>query len=358
MKKRIVIFGITGSVGQQAWELIRNQKDFELVGFSYHHNQELANKIKEANPSTYIWCSSDNQSGNVKSYQELLTKTQPDLVLNSMSGFAGLNVTQYCLEHGFKLALANKESMVVAGHLIDSSSIIPIDSELSSIYALIGKKDICLQTIYLTASGGPFYRIDKKQLTSITYHDAIKHPTYQMGIKISIDSATLINKCFEMIEAYYLFKCHDIRPLYHPSSIVHALIVDKNNAIYSYMSTPDMKLAINLALHNFKVDQPIIAPLDLNKLTLYFETINETDWLPIKWAQELIKNNLPAIGLIITIVDDYLINLFVHGKISFLEITTTIDNYINKYKHHSVETWADLYELKELILLELNKQFS
>lgn len=358
MKQRIVIFGITGSIGHQAWELIKDQLDFELVGFSYHTNHELAMQIKQSSNSEYIWCSSDNLNGNVASYQELLSKTKPDLVLNSMSGFAGLKVTQYCLEQGFKLALANKESMVVAGHLINPKDIIPIDSELSSIYTLLNNKNVNLQTIYLTASGGPFYHKTKEELEVVTYQDAIKHPNYQMGVKISIDSATLINKCFEMIEAAYLFQCQDVRPLYHPSSIVHGLIVDKNNAIYSYMSIPDMKLAINLALNNFKTHIPVIPLLELNKLTLYFETIDETKWLPIKWAQTLIKHKLPTIGLIITVVDDYLIDLFIKGKIAFLQITTIIDNYIEKYKNYSVQTWDELYKLKELILLDLDKQFS
>lgn len=359
MKQKIVIFGITGSIGQQAWELIKNKSNFELVGFSYHNNHELANKINKDSNSSYIWCSSDNKKGNVINYQELLNITNPDFVINSISGFSGLKVTQYCLENKIKLALANKESMVVAGHLINPKNIIPIDSELSAIYALICKnKNIYPQTIYLTASGGPFYHKTNNQLKSITYHEAIKHPNYKMGAKISIDSATLINKCFEMIEAHYLFKCNDVRPLFHPSSIVHGLVVDKNNAIYSYMSTPDMRLAINLALNNFIPNSPVISPLDLNKLTLYFETIDENKWLPIKWAQELIKNKLFAIGLIITIVDDYLINLFIKGKISFLEITSTINSYIKAYKNYSVKTWNEIYELKKLILLNLNKQFS
>lgn len=356
--QKIVIFGITGSIGQQAWELIKDDSNFELVGFSFHSNYELANKIKNYNKVKFACCSSDSKLGNVNNFEELIQKTNPDLVLNSLSGFSGLSLTQYCLDHNIKLALANKESMVVAGHLIDHTKIIPIDSELSSIYCLVKNPLIKLKTIYITASGGPFYNYSFEQLININYQDAIKHPTYNMGGKISIDSATLVNKCFEMIEAYYLFGVKDIKPLYHPTSIVHALVVDQNNAIYSYMSNPDMKLAINLALNNFVTNKSVINPLSLNNLNLYFEEIDDTKYLPIKWAKELIHNDKPIIGLIITIVDDFVIELFKQSKICFLQITQIIDQYVQKYKNYQVKSWEDIYNFKTIIIQELANEFN
>lgn len=353
--KKIVIFGATGSIGKQALEIIKQDTNLKLVGFTYNCNDVLAKNIIDEFKVEFVYSHSQNQYGNISSWQELLELCQPDLVINSLTGFAGVPITQYCLEHKYKLALANKESLVVAGHLINSKNILPIDSEHSALYELINKYSLQdIDTVYITASGGPFYNWTQDQLSNVTFEQAINHPTWQMGYKISIDSATLVNKCLEIIEAYYLFGIEKIKVLYHPTSIVHGLIKTKNNAVISYLSYPDMKLPISLAINDYVItNNQDFKDVDFTKLNLHFEQINEEKFLPLKWAKLLIETKNPTIGTIITVVDDYVVELFKSNKINFLDITNIIDTCINKYSHYVIKQWSDIYNLREEILKDL-----
>lgn len=353
--KKIMVFGATGSIGLQTINIIKQDSNLQLCAFTYLNNESLANEIKTQFPQAIMFCHKNPND----EWQRIIQKTQPDLVVNSITGFAGLAITQYCIENNYKLALANKESLVVAGHLIDCSKILPIDSEHSALYELVQKYGINdLNTLYLTASGGAFYNLKRNELTGISFNQAITHPTWKMGYKISIDSATLVNKCFEIIEAYHFFKIKNIVALYHPTSIVHGLIKTNNGAIISYMSYPDMKLPISLALNDYSISsKQIISDLNLSNLNLYFEQISPEKFIPLKWANDLINSNNYAIGTIITVVDDYVIELFKNNKISFLNITDIIDNYINKYQHYKVSSWNDIYNLREAILLDLRANY-
>lgn len=351
MTKTVFIFGATGSIGQQVIDIIRGNNNFQLVGISFNQNQSLANDIKDEFNLQYVF----SHSHQIE-WENLILKINPDIIVNSITGLDGIYVTKFCVDHNKFLCLANKESVVAAGSIINFNcqNIVPIDSEHSALYELIKTRPQNIKTIYITASGGPFYNLDSKQTYYKTFAETIKHPTWNMGYKISIDSATLVNKCFEMIEAYYLFRITNIKVLYHPTSIVHALIEYQDNSIVSYMSYPDMKLPIELALNNYQnISSNSIKSLDFSSLTLHFEQIYPNKYLPIKWALDLINNKLPAIGIIINVVNDYLVELFKNNKIYFGQIVPTIDQYINKYKHYLVNDFTSIFTLKQLLLDEL-----
>lgn len=357
--KRLVILGITGSIGQQALECL---EDFELVGFSYYSNIELAKKLKQRFPDAIVFSPLLSELNDVNNYEQLLDLCRPNLVLNCIVGFDGIYLTKLCIEKDYDLALANKESLVVGGYLLldllkqhPLVHLFPVDSEHSSLYQLVHTDPQKIQKIFITASGGPFYHLSEQECYHKTFEEAIKHPKWNMGYKISIDSATLVNKCFELIEAFYLFENVEIQALYHPQSIVHSLVQFVDHSIFANLSTPDMRLAINLALHGFEKQQPLIKPLDFTDLTLHFETIDPTRWLPIAWAYELMQTHNMTIGVIINVVNDYLIEQFRKGLILFGDITKLIQKYLNKYKSYVIKSWLDLETLKELILKDLQQ---
>lgn len=359
--KKILIFGITGSIGQQAYEIISQQDDLQLVGFSFNANISLAQKIKNENPMIEIYSQKESNLNTVDNYEEMIQKCKPDLIVNAITGFAGIWITQLCIKYEINLALANKESLVVAGKFVNQYlqinplwKLYPIDSEHSSLYYLISKIKTNIEKIYITASGGPFYLLDKNELENKKFDEAVKHPNWSMGAKISIDSATLINKCFEIIESHYLFNQYQIEAVYHPQSIVHAMVQLNDGTIISNMSYPDMKIPISLALNDFSVlNLNVEKKINLNKLNLYFEEIDENKWLPIKWANQFIKTNNSIIGLIIVLLDDYLIEMYKNNLIKFNEITLIIDEYISKYSHIVINNWDDIYKIK----LEIEEDF-
>jgi 1-deoxy-D-xylulose-5-phosphate reductoisomerase len=198
---RILIYGATGNIGQQVVNYLKHTKH-KIVGISYCDNFKLAQSIKA---KFYF---SPHKKSNVSSYEELIIKSKPDLIINAIVGFAGLEITLLSIKHKIDLALANKESMVVAGRFItklakkNKVNIYPIDSEHTSLMHIIKNSRGKPRMFYITASGGPFYNVKHSRLDKITYKQAIKHPTWKMGGKISIDSATLMNKCFEIIECF------------------------------------------------------------------------------------------------------------------------------------------------------------
>ena len=361
--KKILILGITGSIGQQALECLEN---FELVGFSFNKNLDLAKKIikDNSNSSLYVYSPTEQSLNNVNNFQDLIIQSKPDLVLNAVVGFDGIFLTKFCLENQINVALANKESLVIGGSFImdllkknPNVKLFPVDSEHSSLYQLYITDPLKIKKIYITASGGPFYNLSIQEMYSKKFNEAIKHPKWCMGYKISIDSATLINKCFELIEAFYLFENVEIQPLYHPQSIVHSMVEYIDNSLFANLSYPNMKLAISLALNEFNKLDNTIQPLSFKQLSLTFDEIDLNKWKPIAWTYELFETKNKAIGVIINTVNDYLIQLFKEDKIVFGQIVETIDDYLIRYKHYPISTWDDLFELHTIIKHDLSKRF-
>ncbi len=353
---KILILGTTGNIGTQTLKALN--KNHELVGISFFNNLKLAKTIIKKYQLKYYYSPVFLKESTTKSYDELIKKTKPDLVVNAISGFNGLQATIACLNAKKKIALANKESLVMAGKFIKTIAkkndvkIYPIDSEHASIYETIKNyPDNSINQIIITCSGGSFYHTQDEDLKKIKYQDAIKHPNWDMGNKISIDSSTLINKCFELVEAYWLFNCKKVKALYHPQSIVHSIIEFKNHMYMSLWSKPNMLLAIQLALNEFKnIDKALIEPIDFNKLNLEFQEIDCKKWKPIQWAYEIINDQNNNLGIIINVANEIAIEKFKYGEIKFNEIISYIQNNIKKYSKFKIKNINQIQSLIDLIL--------
>ena len=273
MRKQIAILGSTGSIGTQALQVIREHSDLYEVYCLTANNRvdELARQAREFKPAAVVIANEtryDELKGlladlpDIKVYagkqaiDEIVEAEPIDMVLTAMVGFAGLSPTIHAIRAHKKICLANKETLVVAGELIcrlaaeNRSAIIPVDSEHSAIFqSIMGEGDNRIEKLLLTASGGPFRTFTKEQLAAVTKADALKHPTWHMGAKITIDSATMINKGFEVIEAKWLFgvPADKIQVLVHPQSIVHSAVQFCDGAVKAQLGVPDMRLPIQFA---------------------------------------------------------------------------------------------------------------
>jgi 1-deoxy-D-xylulose-5-phosphate reductoisomerase len=263
--KRIALLGATGSIGRQALEIIDAHPELDLCAAA-----SGSSPVDGLAPLT--------QAGG--DLTELLERAEPDLVLNAVVGFAGLPATLWALERGIDLALANKESLVAAGDLAleaqrrGGGQLLPVDSEHSAAFqCLEGRAPDQVHSLVLTASGGPFRRRTRDELTDVTPEDALAHPTWNMGPKITVDSATLANKGLELIEAHFLFGLpyEQIEVVVHPSSIVHALVRFRDGAALAHLGYPDMRVPISFALTYPERSATPIPPLDLSSgVTLEF----------------------------------------------------------------------------------------
>lgn len=353
-KRKILICGITGSIGMQAIDVIK-ENEYELVGFSFNKNIELANRVLIDFPNVFVYSPSNKELNNVESFDELILKSKPDIILNAVVGFAGLEISIKSIIFNIDLALANKESMVTAGWLIKellksrNCKIYPVDSEHSSIYDILVNSNKKIEKIILTASGGPFFDKDVKEYENATFEDAIKHPNWSMGYKISIDSATLMNKCFEIIEGYYLFNTNMIEAVRHKNSIVHGIVQFKDNSYFANFSEPNMKLAIQLGLSKFKSNKKIISGLDLNNLSIEFDKIDTNKWLPIKWAYEFLSTKNRVLPIILNSANEELIEMFRENKIDFSDITNKIKKSIIEFKDLKIKNLKDIYIVDKLV---------
>ena len=269
MKKKLLILGSTGSIGTQTLEIVRNHPQrFEVAGLSANGNYKLLNKqIAEFKPKCAA-LSDEKLSGKIdagtKSFYgrgglvQMCSETEADIAVTAIVGLAGLPVTAECIKKGMAIALANKETLVGGGAYITnlakehSADIIPVDSEHSAIFQCLqnGTNRRAVKKIILTASGGPFYGYSKDELNKVTPEMALKHPNWDMGGKITIDSATLMNKGLEVIEAKWLFglEAHQIDVMVHRKSIVHSLVEFNDNSVLAQLGVPDMRIPIQYAL--------------------------------------------------------------------------------------------------------------
>ncbi len=271
MTKRIAVLGATGSIGRQALEIIDGQPDLEVCALAAG-SSELGPLAAERGVEHF-------QTGG--DLTALLDESAPDVVLNAVVGFAGLPATLWALERGVTLALANKESLVAAGELALAARergrglLLPVDSEHSAAFqCLEGREPETIQSLVLTASGGPFRGRSVDELSAVTRADALAHPTWRMGPKITIDSATLANKGLELIEAHFLFGLpyEQIEVVVHPTSVVHALVRLRDGAALAHLGYPDMRVPISFALTYPDRAETPVEPLDFTSgLTLEFE---------------------------------------------------------------------------------------
>lgn len=365
MKRRIAILGSTGSIGTQALDVISaHQHLFEVEVLTAHNNSQLLisqalkhkpNVVVIGNKNLYteVMVALENEDIKVFAGHDAIAQVVEmetvDMVLTGMVGYAGLLPTIHAVKAKKPIALANKETLVVAGELImglakeNNVPIIPVDSEHSAIFqCLVGENNL-IEKIILTASGGPFRNLSPKQLAQVTRADALNHPNWCMGNKITIDSATLMNKGFEVIEAKWLFNLQpeQIDVVVHPQSIIHSMVQFEDGSIKAQMGLPDMKLPIQYALafpKRLKSDFPRFSFLSYPNLT--FEE-PDTDRFPaLDFAREaMIKGgNLPCI---LNASNEIAVEAFLNEKISFLKMADIVEDCLGKQSFIAHPTYDD-----------------
>ena len=318
MTGRIALLGATGSIGRQALDVIDSNPELELVAAT-----SGSTPIDGIAPLTQV-------GGDPT---ELLERAQPDVVLNAVVGFAGVHATTWALERGVTLALANKESLVAAGELARSAwergggLLLPVDSEHSAAFQLLADRSAeQIQSLVLTASGGPFRGRTRDELEDVTPEDALAHPTWSMGPKITVDSATLANKGLELLEAHFLFDLpYDrIEVVVHPTSIVHALVRLRDGAALAHVGYPDMRVPISFALTYPARAATPLAPLDLaSGLTLEFLAPDLEVFPLLKLAREAGERG-GTYPCAFNAANEVAVQAFLEGRIRFLDIDCAV----------------------------------
>jgi 1-deoxy-D-xylulose-5-phosphate reductoisomerase len=381
MKKRIAILGSTGSIGTQALEVIAaNPHIFEVEVLTAQNNADLLveqslrfqpNVVVIANETLYPKVKEALANQPIKVYagakalQSVVQMDTVDIVLTALVGFAGLEPTIKAIEAGKPIALANKETLVVAGEIITHLTqkyqvpILPVDSEHSAIFqCLVGEFGNPIEKIILTASGGPFRGKKKEDLRNIAPAQALKHPNWTMGAKITIDSATLMNKGLEVIEAKWLFglESNQIEVIIHPQSIIHSLVQFEDGSMKAQMGLPDMKLPIQYALAYPNRIASNFPRFDFTKYpSLTFETPDTETFRNLALAFYALEKggNMPCI---LNAANEIAVAQFLEQKISFLQITEIIEHCLAKVNFKEAPTLEDLLTTDQMTR-ELALQF-
>ncbi len=365
MKRKIAILGSTGSIGTQALDVVRKNPDyFEIYALTANNNTDLlikqareflpeqvviANKdkypeVKEAlsDLPMKVWAGSDAIS-------EVVTLAPIQMVLTAMVGYSGLKPTINAIKAGKAIALANKETLVVAGELITDlalkhkAAILPVDSEHSAIFQCLNGENAPIEKILLTASGGPFRNHDIERLKKVTTTDALKHPNWSMGAKVTIDSASLMNKGFEMIEAKWLF---DVSPdqvevLVHPQSIIHSMVQFRDGSVMAQLGMPDMRLPIQYALAYPERLDSDFPRVDFFKLgTMTFEKPDMERFRNLAFAFEAIRKrgNMPCI---LNAANEVVVAEFLKDRVGFLQMSDIIEKTLIKTGFVSNPSYED-----------------
>jgi 1-deoxy-D-xylulose-5-phosphate reductoisomerase len=364
--KRIAILGSTGSIGTQALDVIERSDELEVVALAASRSFELLIEQAQRHKVTRIaladeaaaaraaeqWTGGEVLAG-AEGLVELITGTECDLVLNALMGSAGLGPTVAALGEGIDLALANKESLVVGGELVmtlaeaTGASIIPVDSEHSALYQLVNaeQRPGTIDKLVLTASGGPFRGRTKQELANVTPEQALAHPTWDMGGKITIDSATLMNKGLEVIEAQRLFgvPLNQIDVVVHPQSIIHALVQLNDGASLAHMGYPDMRVPISYALHlPERADVPV-PQLNLAELrSLTFEPPDEDTFPCLRLAREAAAAGGTA-PCVLNAANEVAVQAFLDREVRFTAIAEVIERALDAHEPGPVRHFSDLY---------------
>ena len=375
MKKRIAVLGITGSIGQSTIEIVKHHPEaFEIVFASANTDYDKLLKIsKELNINKIALSDSEkkinHQDDSIKFYQghneliSLIENENYDILLNAVTGSAGLPYTIAVLSRGKDLALANKESLVMAGHLVKSiikkthSKVLPVDSEHSAIFQVIhGHQRNEIRNLHITASGGPFRTIPLDDFEKIDLKQALKHPTWEMGTKVTIDSATMMNKGLEVIEAHWLFDIEyaNIKAIIHPQSIIHSIVEFVDGSMLAQMSTPTMQLPILYAL-----SYPIHYPSEKVQTTLEtmsaltFEAIDK-DRYPLFYIACQAGNAGGIMPTVLNAANESALELFINSHIKFTEISKIVEKTLNSYENISNPDLETIFlinkEVKEFVL--------
>jgi 1-deoxy-D-xylulose-5-phosphate reductoisomerase len=350
--KRLAILGSTGSIGQQTLDIVRAMPDkFTVTGLAAGNNWDLLQKqLREFKPATVSFQDCQNQMNtgtcHPVSMEEMVSRPDVDMVVIATSGKSGLSPVLAAIKAGKKIALANKEPLVMAGELITAelkknltpAEIFPVDSEHSAIWQCLNGEAQRPSRIILTASGGPFLRYSTARLSEITVEQALKHPSWQMGKKVTIDSATLMNKGLEVIEAHWLFDMpyDKIDILIHPQSIVHSMIELIDGSIKAQLSYPDMRLPIQYALsYPDRLNNPGLPRLDWSQAgNLVFEKPDYEIFPCLKLALAAAKSG-GTYPTALCAADEAAVEMFLAKKIRFTDMARLVERVLSR--HHNIE---------------------
>jgi 1-deoxy-D-xylulose-5-phosphate reductoisomerase len=365
-RKRLLILGSSGSIGTQALDVCARSDELELVGLSAEHSWETLVEQARAHGVSRIALVDEHAAaraaevwtdgevlGGAEGLVRLVVESGADLVLNALVGSAGLGPTVATLGEGIDLALANKESLVVGGELVTAlaeatgAQIVPVDSEHTALHQLLaGQPAGSVDRLTITASGGPFRGRARSELEDVTVKEALAHPTWAMGGKITIDSATLMNKGLEVMEAHHLFGTpyERIDVVVHPQSLVHGLIQLADGAMLAHLGPADMRIAISYALHGGEsVDLPI-APLDLAAVSeLTFGAVDLDAFPCLRLAGEAARAGGTA-PCVLNAANEIAVHAFLEGRLRFVEIPRVIEETLSELPGEPVRAFESLYE--------------
>ena len=368
--RKVYLLGATGSIGKQTIDIIKNNpNDFCLKGISGYNNfnlvkeiieefslevvavknKEQADEIKNANPKLNVFYGEEGLVDLVK-----FNDDPEALMINALVGMVGLKPTLKAIELNQRILLANKETLVVGGHLIkealkkSSAKIYPIDSEHSALWQALNGEDISkVKRLVITASGGSFREKSRAELNEVTVKDALNHPNWSMGNKITIDSATMMNKGFEIIEAAYLFdiSIDKVHAILHYESLIHSLVEFVDGSIIAQIANHDMKLPIGYAMYYPLRKNVVNESFDLLRMNeMHFKEIDEERYPCLAYAKEAYKKG-GSMRTVLNAANEVAVRLFLEGKIKFLEIEKIIKKEMDK---HSVIDFPDIEKIYEI----------
>jgi 1-deoxy-D-xylulose-5-phosphate reductoisomerase len=375
-RRRLLILGSTGSIGTQALDVCERSDELELVGLSAERSWEPLLEQARAHGVSRIALADEDAAaraaeawtdgevlGGAEGLVRLVVESRADLVLNALVGSAGLGPTVATLGEGIDLALANKESLVVGGELVTAlaeatgAQIIPVDSEHTALHQLLaGQPPGAVERLTITASGGPFRGRQLAELQDVTVKQALAHPTWAMGGKITIDSATLMNKGLELMEAHHLFGTpyDSIDVVVHPQSVVHGLVQLADGAMLAHLGPPDMRIAISYALHGGDSvgllaaggaqRSASVTPLDLTAVgALTFEPVDLEAFPCLRLAGEAARQGGTA-PCVLNAANEVAVHAFLEGRLRFVEIPEVIERTLSTLPAEPVRAFESLYE--------------
>ncbi len=345
----MVLLGSTGSIGVNTLEVAR-RFNFRVEALVAGNNIELLKKqIAEFNPC-YVCVANERLAGELdhprifwgeEGILEVLRRASSSIVVNALVGFLGLRPTITAIEEGKTVALANKESLVAAGAFIDPRHLRPIDSEHFGLWYLLDGREP--KRMVITASGGAFRDAPLKKIADARLEDALKHPNWSMGTKITVDSATMMNKLFELLEARWLYGCENVDAIIEPKSVIHALVEFADGATTAQMAYPDMKLPIAYALMQ-KIDVPVLDPIDLLKVgSLEFRPVSPQRYPIWRIKDDLLEN--PKRGVVVNAANEVAVGKFVEGSIAFGAIAKMVLDAYERFLDIDPKSIEDIFDI-------------
>ncbi|TLP39519.1 1-deoxy-D-xylulose-5-phosphate reductoisomerase [Arcobacter arenosus] len=349
----MIVLGSTGSIGVNTLNIAR-KFNLNIEVLVAGRNIEVLNKqIAEFKPKKVVIANKDdiskvnhpNVSFGEDAILDAIEQSEAKTVVNSLVGFLGLKPTLKAIECGKKIALANKESLVVAGKFIDQSKLSPIDSEHFGLWYLLQDKKIDSMTI--TASGGSFRDYPLDELKNVSIKEALNHPNWSMGNKITIDSATMTNKMFELLEAAWLFNTSKLDAIIETKSLIHAMVNFTDGSTTAHIANASMQLPIAYAILG-RCDEPILKPVDLLQVgSLEFKEIEVSRYPIWEVKDEILKN--PDLGVVLNAANEVGVYKFLNGEIGFLDISKTTLNALNKFNNVKPQNIDDIFEIDKQV---------